>query len=342
MNLHEQFMHRAIYLANKGLGSVSPNPLVGCVIVHEGKIIGEGWHQKFGDAHAEVNAINSVANKNLLSESTLYVTLEPCSHFGKTPPCADLILSHRIPRVVIANTDPNPIVSGRGIGRLREKGVEVVEGVASGAAAFMNRRFLSAMNNKRPYLILKWAETSDGFMARADGSSKWISGPLARKWVHKWRGEEQAIMAGVKTVITDDPELTVRDWSGQNPVRIIVDLEGQLTADYKVFNGAAPTLVYSAIDSNPNNGVERLLIERKDFLHQMLRDLFSKGIHSIFVEGGAALHQSLMNESLWDELRIFKGSEAFNDGICAPVRPQIFSGMEKPEICENELFVYFR
>ena len=216
----EIYMHRALELARNGAGKVSPNPMVGCVIVHNGTIIGEGWHQQFGGPHAEPNAIAAVNNQELLKDATLYVTLEPCAHFGKTPPCAHLIIEKQIPRVVVCNLDPNPLVAGKGIKLLKDAGIEVKTGILAQEGAFLNRRFFTYINHKRPFIILKWAETADGFVARENYDSKWISNALSRKLVHKWRTEEDAILVGKNTALYDNPQLTSRDWEGKNPISV--------------------------------------------------------------------------------------------------------------------------
>ncbi|MEQ9412696.1 MAG: bifunctional diaminohydroxyphosphoribosylaminopyrimidine deaminase/5-amino-6-(5-phosphoribosylamino)uracil reductase RibD, partial [Cyclobacteriaceae bacterium] len=214
------YMLRAMELAKNGIGHVSPNPLVGCVIVYEGKIIGEGWHGKYGEAHAEVNAVNAVADKSILNGAAVYVNLEPCAHTGKTPPCADLLVKHKVKRVVIANVDPNPLVAGKGIAKLKDAGVEVLTGVLEEAGRELNKRFFTFLKHKRPFVILKWAQTSDGFIARENFDSKWISNEYSRKLVHKWRTEEDSILVGYNTALYDNPKLTARDWTGRNPVRI--------------------------------------------------------------------------------------------------------------------------
>ena len=246
-------MRRALELAENGRGQVSPNPLVGCVIEHHGKIIGEGWHQKYGEAHAEVNAVNSVKDKSLLKEACVYVSLEPCAHFGKTPPCADLLVENQVKKVVICNTDPNPLVAGKGIVKLREAGIEVETGILEKEGLELNKRFFHYLEKKRPYIILKWAETADGFIARKNFDSKWISNTLSRKLVHKWRTEEDAILVGTNTALYDNPQLNARDWTGNNPVRIVIDRHLKLPADLHLFDEQIPTICYNLI-KNRNSG----------------------------------------------------------------------------------------
>src|SRR5690554_5115458 len=250
MDLSEKYMMRCIELARLGMGHVSPNPLVGCVIVHRNKIIGEGYHRQYGGPHAEVNAINEVTDHQLLKESTLYVSLEPCAHYGLTPPCSDLIIEKMIPKVVIGTTDPFAAVAGRGITKLQKAGVEVVTGVLEDSCRELNKRFFTYHQKQRPYVILKWAQTADGFidMERnpADiGTPTWITGPLALTLVHKLRSEEDAILVGTNTALADNPSLTVRHWSGRNPIRAVVDLNRRLPQSLNIFNGKAQTLIFN-------------------------------------------------------------------------------------------------
>ena len=234
---HETYMKRAMELAKNGSGQVSPNPLVGCVIVHDGRIIGEGWHKKYGGPHAEVHAIDSVEDKQVLRESTLYVNLEPCSHTGKTPPCADMIISHKLSKVIIANRDNNPLVAGRGIKKLRDAGIAVITDILSNEGQELNARFFTYMEKQRPRIILKWAETSDGFIARKNNDSKWISDEYSRQLVHKWRSEEDAVLVASGTAWHDNPSLSVRDWTGRDPVRIVIDRYLKLGPNQNLFNG---------------------------------------------------------------------------------------------------------
>ena len=297
-------MKRAIQIAKNGLGKTRPNPMVGAVIVHNNKIIGEGFTSKYGDNHAEVNAINSVTDKSLLENSTLYVTLEPCSHFGKTPPCSHLILQHNIPNVVIACLDDNPEVAGKGIKKLMDSGCKVTVGILEAECKAHHKRFFTFHNKKRPYIILKWAETNDGFIAPISKNEKkpvWITNELSRQLVHKWRAEEQAILVGTNTVIKDNPSLTVRDWTGENPIRVVLDRNNLLSKEYIVFNDDAETITFK----------EQSLSQICDYLYQ-------QNINSIIIEGGAKTLQLFINEGLWDEARVFKGTIEFNDGVKAP------------------------
>lgn len=314
----ELFMQRAFELALLGRGYVSPNPMVGCVVVHDNKIIGEGWHQKYGQAHAEVNAIASVQDKSLLANSTVYVNLEPCSHFGKTPPCADLLVSHRVRRVVVANLDSNPLVAGQGIKKLRDAGIEVNTGVLDKAGRALNKRFFTFIEKKRPYIILKWAETSDGFIARENHDSKWISDEHSRQLNHKWRTEEDAILVGAKTAQFDNPQLNVRDWTGRNPVRIVIDRFLKSNEKLHLFDHSQKTIVYNVLRHEERENLMLMRIDERDFLSELVKDLYKQKIQSVIVEGGAFTLQSFIAADLWDEARIFQSPKNFGKGIAAP------------------------
>jgi diaminohydroxyphosphoribosylaminopyrimidine deaminase/5-amino-6-(5-phosphoribosylamino)uracil reductase len=314
----ELFMQRAFELSLLGRGHVSPNPLVGSVVVHDNRIIGEGWHQKYGQPHAEVNAIASVQEKSLLSESTVYVNLEPCSHFGKTPPCADLLVSHKVKRVVVANLDSNPLVAGQGIKKLRGAGIEVVTGVLDQQGRELNKRFFTFIEKKRPYIILKWAETSDGFIARENHDSKWISDEHSRQLNHKWRTEEDAIMVGAKTAQFDNPQLNVRDWTGRNPVRVVIDRFLKLNDKLHLFDRTQKTIVYNVLRHEERENLLFMRIEERDFLNEVIKDLYKQKIQSVIVEGGAYTIQSFIEADLWDEARVFQSPKTFGKGITSP------------------------
>lgn len=312
-------MLRALELAKLGAGYVAPNPLVGCVIVHNEKIIGEGWHKEYGQAHAEVNAIESVSDKTLLKDSALYVNLEPCSHFGKTPPCADLLIKHNIKKVVIANTDPNPLVNGGGLKKLKDAGIEIIVGVLEQEGRDLNKRFFTFIEKKRPYIILKWAQTVDGFIARKNFDSKWISHESSRQLVHKWRSEEAAILVGTRTAQHDDPELTVRDWSGKNPARIVFDRFLRLSEKLKVFDKKQPTLCYNVLKHIEHPNLTFIRVSENDFLHDVLHDLMQRKIQSLIIEGGGETLKLFLSAGLWDEARVFTSDKTFDGGIEAPV-----------------------
>ena len=323
MKVQEKYIKRCIELAKNGLGTTYPNPLVGCVIVYENKIIGEGWHKKSGEAHAEVIAIESVENKKLLSSSTLYVSLEPCSHFGKTPPCADLILKYKIPNVVIGTIDPNSKVAGKGIQKLKDSGVNVTFGILEKECNELNKRFFTFHRKSRPFIILKWAESSDGFISpknRDEQKPVWISNEYSRKLVHKWRSEEQAILVGTQTIIDDNPSLTVRDWTGENPIRVIIDKENNFDSSKNVFDNQAKTIVFSSKEVTSNS--ETIQNIKIDFdinsTQTIVEKLYENNIQSIIIEGGSKTIQSFIDANIWDEARVFIGEIKLHDGTKAP------------------------
>ena len=314
-------MLRCLTLAKMGLGSVAPNPLVGAVIVHKGKIIGEGFHEKYGESHAEVNAINSVVDKSLLKESTIYVALEPCSHFGKTPPCANLIIDHQFKKVVIACRDPFSEVNGKGIELLKDAKIEVVEGILEKEAIELNRRFFTVQNKKRPYVILKWAETSDGFIDRKrlenETGINWITSPETRQLVHKWRSEEMAVLVGKNTIYIDNSLLTVREWKGGNPVRIVIDPNLELPLDKSIFDSSSNTLILNTSKNEVSNNLK--FIKLTDFSSEsMLNCLYNEGIQSVMIEGGASTLQSFIDSNCWDEARVLSSKVNFIEGMIAP------------------------
>jgi diaminohydroxyphosphoribosylaminopyrimidine deaminase / 5-amino-6-(5-phosphoribosylamino)uracil reductase len=321
---HELFMERCLELAENGLGKVAPNPMVGAVIVHNNRVIGEGYHRQFGMSHAEVNAIQSVKEASLLADSTLYVNLEPCAHMGKTPPCSDLIILKRIAHVVIGTLDPNPLVAGKGIEKLKQNGVNVEVGILKEECTELNRRFFTFHQKQRPYIILKWAQTSDGFIdvIRKPGEPigiNWITSPISRMLVHRWRSEEQGIMVGTKTIITDNPRLTVREWKGNQPVRIILDRKLRLSKGAYVFNDEAPTIIYNELESEVLGNSEKVKLEFKEKdLAQVFNDLFNRKILSVLIEGGKELLDYLILNNYWDEARVFIGSKEFHKGLKAP------------------------
>lgn len=332
-------MQRALQLAKNGLGFVSPNPMVGCVIVYNNKIIGEGWHQKFGEAHAEVNAINSVENKSLLSKATVYVTLEPCSYKGKTPACSSLLIKSGVKKVVIATLDPNPKVAGNGIKALKEAGVEVEMGLMGNESRALNKRFFINQKLNRPYVILKWAQTKDGFIARKNFDSKWISNEYSRQLVHKWRAEEDAILVGKNTAHYDNPSLTVRNWEGRSPIRIVLDRNLELSSKLNLFNGKVETLVYNVKDDKQEGATKFIKLESQDFLSQLLNDAYNREIGSVIIEGGSQIISQFIALDLWDEARVFTSSKLFGEGINAPKVKEVST--RKEDINEDELNYYF-
>ena len=322
----EKYMRRCIELAKNGLCNVAPNPMVGAVIVCDGRIISEGYHVRCGEAHAEVNAIRSVKDESLLKRSTIYVSLEPCSHYGKTPPCADLIIEKQIPRIVIGCRDPFSKVAGRGIQKLQNAGREVIVGVLEEECLHLIRRFITFNTLRRPFITLKWAESADRFIdiERIDGNPVLLSSPLTSMLVHKKRAENTAIMVGRRTVLLDNPSLTVRNWYGRNPIRIVLDRNLSLPNDLQIFNGEVPTLVFTEKEHPEEKSVSYITI---DFAHnplnQIMEELYQRNIQSLLVEGGSQLLQSFIDNELWDEAYIEK----------CPKR--LYSGVKAPEISNN-------
>jgi diaminohydroxyphosphoribosylaminopyrimidine deaminase/5-amino-6-(5-phosphoribosylamino)uracil reductase len=319
-----KYMRRCLELAVKAEGLTYPNPMVGSVIVHDGKIIGEGYHIKAGGPHAEVNAINSVSDKSLLRSSTLYVNLEPCSHYGKTPPCSSLIISHGIPEVVVGTTDTSDKVAGKGLEMLRSAGCNVRVGILDEECRFLNRRFFSTVENKRPYIILKWAQSADGYIDRirkpGPGSKPvWITGNPEKVLVHKWRSCEQAILAGAGTIRADDPLLNVREWTGNQPLKVVLSRSGSVGQN-SAFSKPDGTFVVLTCNDNCDlpEGVKILLDNTRSSAEQIADYLYSRGIQSLFVEGGAEVLNHFINEGLWDEARIFTGRSVFGAGVIAP------------------------
>lgn len=328
MLIEEKFMWRCLELARCGAGHTEPNPMVGAVVVHNGKIIGEGYHRKCGEGHAEVNAIASVRDESLLRDATLYVSLEPCSHYGKTPPCAELILRKRIPRVVVGCMDPFPEVSGRGVKMLREGGVEVVAGVLEREAWELNRVFMTVQTLRRPYIRLKWAQSRDGFIDKARTSAAEppvvFSTPETQVRVHKMRAESAAIMVGTRTALLDNPSLTVRRWAGQSPVRVVLDREFLIPNDYHLLDGSQPTLVFTLEGKGQEGkeipGVTYCELDRKvAVLPQILDELFRRKLNSLMVEGGAMLLNSFLEAGLWDEATVETAPVELGAGVEAPI-----------------------
>lgn len=321
---HSDYMQKALQLAKSGWPKVAPNPMVGCVIVKDGEVIAEGYHKEYGGPHAEVNAINSLAPDFDFSDCTLYVNLEPCSHQGKTPPCSDLLVTKKFKKVVICNVDTNPLVSGKGIERLKKAGIEVESGVLEKEGRELNKRFFTFHEKKRPYIILKWAQTNDGFISKnpipQNKSENWITGEESKKLVHEWRAQEQTIMVGTNTVLNDNPELTVRLTEGKNPIRIVIDKDLKLKSDLVIFNSAAETLVFTGLEKTSTGNIKFLKIDFSDkVLKQVLSKLYTLNISSIIIEGGTTLLQSFINENLWDEARVFINPDKnFGSGIKAP------------------------
>lgn len=347
MKIHEKYILRCIQIAKNGLGTTFPNPMVGCVIVHNNLIIGEGFTSPYGGNHAEVNAIDSVEDKTLLAKATLYVTLEPCSHFGKTPPCADYIIKHNIPKVIIGLKDPHKKVAGKGIQKLKEAGCEVTTGILETECREHHKRFLCFQEKKRPYIILKWAQTKDGFIAptvtmrNENPQPFWITHKKSRQLVHQWRAEEQAILVGTKTVLADNPKLDVRHWHGKSPIRIVLDRLLKIGDNFNVMDSSVKTIVLTEIDNRKNNSTN-LYFEQIDFntdlALQICEVLYQHNIISVIVEGGSQTLQTFVDANMWDEARVFKGDVSFSSGISAP--NFYHKSISKVKIDSDELNIY--
>ncbi len=337
-------MERCLELAKLGAGNVAPNPMVGCVIVHQGKIIGEGFHQKYGEAHAEVNAVNSVVNQDLLKESTLYVSLEPCAHHGLTPPCSDLIVEKNISEVVIGTIDPFSEVAGKGIERLRKAGIKVESGILEYECMELNKRFFTFHEKQRPFVILKWAQTIDGFidinrLSEGFGQPTWITGDLALRLVHKIRAEEDAILVGTKTAEKDNPSLTRRYWPGNNPVRLLIDKNLRLPKTLNLFDKSQKTIVFNSVQEGEDENLHYIKIDFEEKIpHQILDILYRQKILSLVVEGGKQLLETFIKDKLWDEAHVFTGNKFFFGGIKAPEFQGIITGSE---ILDNDRLVVF-
>ena len=330
MNLEERYMQRCLDLAVLGAGTVSPNPMVGAVIVYKNCIIGEGYTSPYGGPHAEVNALRVVLEKFgeiesriIFSHSTIYVSLEPCSHFGKTPPCADMLVDYGFQKVVIGCLDPFTKVNGRGVEKLREGGIETKVGVLEQKCQFINRRFFTRIKEMRPYVILKWAETSDGYFAPAANSQRWISNIASKQLTHKWRAEEDSILIGTNTARVDNPSLTTREWIGKNPKRILIDKDLKIPQSAAVFDSSAETVVFNAIRSDWSSNVKLIELENFDFYlpQTILYQLYLMDIQSIIIEGGIQTLQSFIDADLWDEARIFVSKQQWKIGQRAPSLP---------------------
>jgi len=321
-----KYILRCIELAELGAGKVSPNPLVGAVIVHNDTIIGEGYHEQYGKAHAEVNAIHDVLGRypdtgeQLLKESTIFVSLEPCAHQGKTPPCADLIIRYGIPRVVIGCPDPFEHVNGRGLAKLRDAGIEVSENILREECEFLNRRFFTRVKQQRPYIILKWAQTADNFFAPADKSQRWISSPTAKQLSHRWRSEEDAILVGKNTALIDNPQLNVREWAGRNPRRIVIDRNLNLPETLHLFDGSQETIVFNDVKTETKGNVKFIQVEDFDhYLPQLIAyQLYIMDVQSLIVEGGVKTLELFIKAGLWDEARVFSSRDYWGEGLKSP------------------------
>ncbi len=342
MQNREIFMKKCLELAKKGMGYVSPNPMVGCVVVFNDEIIGEGYHNLFGNAHAEVNAIENVKDKSLLKNATLYVNLEPCVHFGKTPPCSDLIIKHKIPKVVIGSVDSFSEVAGKGIEEMQNSGIEVIVGVLEKESRELNKRFFTFHEKKRSYVILKWAESIDGFIAPKNQTVPfWMTSNESKKLVHQWRSEEDAILVGRITAEKDNPSLTVREAEVNNPIRIVIDKDLKLSTDLNLFNTEAKTLIFNSIKSVEKDTNKFIKIDFNNLIESILQELYKQNIQSVIIEGGSKTLQSFIDTNMWDEARIFTTNKTLAKGVKSPtIEGEIISedkiGEDELEILCNE------
>lgn len=346
MDINEKYMRRAIQLAECATGLTYPNPMVGAVIVHNDRIIGEGYHRKAGTGHAEVNAVNSVKDKTLLADSTIYVSLEPCAHFGRTPPCAKLIIDNKIPRVVVGCIDTFSEVSGKGIEMLREAGVEVITGVLEKECRELNRRFFTFHEKHRPYIILKWAQSADGYidiLRDASQQATWLTNDQCRRIVHKQRTQEQSIMIGAKTAIMDNPSLTVRNWTGNQPTRIILSPNNSLSATLKVLTDGNETIVLNKMIDNGGTNITYKTLEKSD-PNTIASTLYGMGIMSVIIEGGRQTLQTFLDEGIWDEAFVYRSAKVLGNGIEAPTfrtgdhtiaTTDIINGVQLQQISRN-------
>ncbi|MPS66276.1 MAG: bifunctional diaminohydroxyphosphoribosylaminopyrimidine deaminase/5-amino-6-(5-phosphoribosylamino)uracil reductase RibD [Chryseobacterium sp.] len=314
----EFYIRRCIELAQKAIGNTYPNPLVGSVIVHNGKIIGEGYHHKAGEPHAEINAINSVKDKSLIPESTIYVSLEPCAHYGKTPPCALKIKELGFKKVVIGAMDSHDKVNGKGKKIIQDAGIEVVSGILENECIELNKRFFTYHEKKRPYIILKWAESGDGFLDK-DFKPTSISNTLVNQFVHQLRADEHAILVGTQTALNDNPSLTVRNVKGLNPVRILIDFDLKVPQDFSIYNNQAKTLIFNSIKEESKENIHFIRIEKENFLHDLMSSLYKEQIQSVIIEGGRFTLQQFIDENLWDEAIVIKNEDLkLGNGTQAP------------------------
>ncbi len=344
MATDEKYMQRCFELAQKGISHVAPNPMVGAVIVHKGEIIGEGYHQLYGQAHAEPNAINSVKNQDLLKDSTLYVNLEPCSHYGKTPPCSLLIIQKQIPRVVICNVDPFHEVAGRGIKMLQDAGVDVSWGILESEGREVNKRFFTFHEKKRPYIFLKWAQSEDGFIDsdRTDNTTPPVifSTEETQKLNHKMRAEEAAILVGTNTVLMDNPQLTNRMCEGRNPTRIVIDRKGIISEEYRILNDEAKTLVFTEADKQNSEHTQYFKINfKQDILPLIMNELYSQKLNSLIVEGGLTVLESFIAANLWDEAKVEIAPIKLIKGVTAPSIKQDYL-TESQDCNPNKILIY--
>lgn len=328
MQEHEVYMRRCLELARLGTGLVSPNPMVGALLVHEGKIIAENYHQRFGGPHAEALVIGEVLSKYgdraaaLFRDSTMYVSLEPCAHYGKTPPCAKLLAEHQLGEVVVACRDPFDQVNGKGITLMEAAGIRITEGVLAEESRWLNRRFITRVSQQRPYIILKWAQTADGYMAPSEGGTqRWITGAEARQLVHRWRSEEDAVLVGTRTALVDNPQLSVREWQGRNPKRVLIDRDLAVGTTANLLDGSIETIVFNAVRADWVGNTKYIALENFDWYlpQNMLYQLYLMDVQSVIIEGGRKTFDRFIEAGLWDEARVFTSPQVWGTGVAAPV-----------------------
>lgn len=344
MNSDEKYMSRCIQLAKLGAGNVAPNPMVGAVLVYDDRIIGEGYHKNYGEAHAEVNCINSVPDeqKSLIENSTMYVSLEPCSHLGKTPPCSNLIIQQKIKKVVIGCRDIYEEVDGKGIEKLQNAGLDVITGVLEDECRYLNKRFFTFHQQKRPYIILKWAQSANAKMGSKNRERILISNDYSNRLVHKWRGEQAGILVGTNTALRDDPSLTTRLWKGKNPARIVIDLQLELPASLNIFNDNSKTIIYNLCKNSSEKNIEYIQLKPEELLKSLLSSLYENDIQSLLVEGGAKTLQSFIDQDLWDEARIITNREMIiEEGVDAPEMKN-FKLVQREKLFSDEITYFNR
>ena len=342
MKTHEYFIEKCIELAQQGIKNVSPNPMVGAIITYNGKIIGKGYHEKYGSNHAEINAINNVQDKSLLKKSTLYINLEPCCHFGNTPPCTDFIIKKNIPNVIIGCIDPNSEVAGKGIKKLQENSVNVISGVLDKKCRDLNKRFFKFKNDKKPYIILKWAKSRDNFMAPINQNKPfWMTSEQSKKLVHKWRSEEDSILVGTNTVNLDNPSLTVRLSDGKNPIRVIIDRNISLDANYKIFNPDSKTIIFNEKKTYNTKTNYYIKVNFNSLIEEMLKELYKLNIISIIIEGGAYTLSKFIQANIYDEIRVFTTKLNLENGIESPNIPEL-KKISSKKINSDTLDIYIK
>ncbi|TAF32267.1 MAG: bifunctional diaminohydroxyphosphoribosylaminopyrimidine deaminase/5-amino-6-(5-phosphoribosylamino)uracil reductase RibD [Cytophagales bacterium] len=332
------FMNRALFLAARGQGTVSPNPMVGCVVVYDGRIIGEGWHERYGGSHAEVNALKNLSDSDILAKSTVYVNLEPCAHYGKTPPCALLLIQKGIKNLVVAQQDPNPLVSGKGIELLAQSGAQVRVGLCEREAKHLNRRFLTNILKKRAYILLKYAQSADGYISQLDKKPIPISNALTNRLVHKWRAQEDAILVGSGTVLADNPRLSARFGQSNQPIPVVLDRNLSLSQDFKVFKHDKGLVFHQKKDIATER---QIYIEHQDFLKGVFEKLYQIGIGSVLVEGGQQVHEALIKNALWDEARVIVNEQILHKGLPAP-KGLDMSLAQTANVADDRIFTLFR